>query len=214
MPSTPPATIPLAEFERLIERARLTADAAYANIVDDAPELASGDHWMPRVLRITQEAASLKSRYRKLVRWADETAAQIAPHAQCRQGCAHCCHIAVSLTEQEAAFIGEAIGKAPKKPVRAHRLSDGGIEPQKDIAYYQGAPCPFLDGQSCAIYDNRPLACRLHFNLGDARLCAPDVPSDLRGVPNLDFFPLSIAMTTMMLEKKPDAAVADIREFF
>lgn len=122
MPSTPPATIPLAEFERLIERARLTADAAYANIVDDAPELASGDHWMPRVLRITQEAASLKSRYRKLVRWADETAAKIAPHAQCRQGCAHCCHIAVSLTEQEAAFIGETIGKVPKKPARAPAL--------------------------------------------------------------------------------------------
>lgn len=208
---TPFSSVPV---EHLIESARCVADEAYIHIIDAAPELASADHWMPRVLRITQEAASLKSRYRKLVRWADEVAAQIAPHAQCRQGCAHCCHIAVSMTEQEATFIGEAIGKSPRQPERAHRLSDRSFEPQEDIAYYHGKPCPFLDGQSCSIYEHRPIACRLHFNLGDARLCAPDIPSDLRGVPNLDFFPLSLALTTMCLEKNPNTTIADIREFF
>lgn len=213
-PSFSPPSSPDLEIDALLKQARCAADAAYAQIVSTAPWLASSDQWMVRVLRITQEAASLKSRYRKLVQWADETADHVAPHAQCRKTCAHCCHIAVGLTEQEAAFIGEAIAKTPRRPARAHRLSDEGITPHEDVAYYQGVPCPFLDGQVCSIYAHRPLACRLHFNIGDARLCAPDIPSDIQGVPNLDFFPLFLAMTTMCLEKKPDTAIADIREFF
>jgi uncharacterized protein len=95
---------------------------------------------------------------------ADRMAAAIAPHAPCKRGCSHCCHIPVGVTATEAAVIGKRIGVEPAKV--KHR-TDFGNDP-----WGYAHPCVFLKNGECSIYDDRPTACRIHFNLDiDNELC-------------------------------------------
>jgi uncharacterized protein len=94
----------------------------------------------------------------------DELAAVIRPHAACRRGCSHCCHISVLIPQQEADLMGKRIGVKPHK-VR-------GITCREDIESGYHNPCPFLKDDECSIYEHRPLACRQHFNVDvDPLLC-------------------------------------------
>jgi Fe-S-cluster containining protein len=78
----------------------------------------------------------------------------------CRPGCAHCCHIEVSITAQEAALL-------------ARTAHDEGIEidmqrarVQAEAEQWSDVPpelraCVFLNQHDgCKVYENRPLACR------------------------------------------------------
>ena len=114
---------------------------------------------------------------------ADRFAANLVPVSACRSGCAHCCHIGVAITKAEATRIaketGVSLNAAAGMSVEAMRE----LSPQSPDVF--GGPCTFLDHQTqrCSIYDNRPLQCRLLFNLDeDDLLCqlveggAPNVP--------------------------------------
>lgn len=158
---------------------------------------------------IAQENASQRSKFRKFVQLADRINDAVAPHAQCVTGCSACCHISVSLTTMEAQTIGQAIGMPPARPAKvflATELDDWETEKMR----FFGTPCPFLEGNRCSIYANRPVACKTHANLGDAFFCSTKVPPEESAVSNLDLRGFYLMMTGVLL----DSPVADIRDFF
>ena len=102
----------------------------------------------------------------------------------CRLGCAACCYQLVPVTEMEAQFLTKAVDTLPpdqRHAVRARAteavrtleaagllaevgridtLSQTDVDSMA-IRYFRiQVPCPFLDGTSCLIYEQRPLACR------------------------------------------------------
>lgn len=158
---------------------------------------------------IAQENASQRSKFRKFVQLADRINDAVAPHAQCVTGCSACCRISVSLTTLEAQAIGHAIGVPPARPAKvflATELDDWEAEKMR----FFGKPCPFLEGNQCSIYVNRPVACKTHANLGDAFFCSTEVPPEESTVSNLDLRGFYLMMTGVLL----DSPVADIRDFF
>jgi Fe-S-cluster containining protein len=142
------------------------------------------------------------------------------PAAACKPGCAHCCHIPVNITDVEAREIGRKIGRTPaggvgiRTVLELYKLQVDDAQsplpgaPSMDRPY--SSPCPFLDGTTCSIYDVRPLACRVHFNLDDDELLCALVANESIPVP------LANAMTikAMYLMAQPSARLADIRWFF
>jgi len=154
----------------------------------------------------------------------DEIGAVVRPRSACRKGCAHCCHIAVLMPEQEAALIGKRIGVKPAKVT--------GITQRDDIEAGYHNPCPFLKDGACSIYASRPLACRQHFNMDSDALLCELVGSETTKVPyvNLMDYQIALGMATIsrresigrdrrtglpvpvLIESPP--AVGDIREFF
>ena len=88
------------------------------------------------------------------------------PVSPCKKGCAHCCHIPVLITNDEAELIGRRIGVKPANaPVRYKG------DPLPASGY--DTPCVFLDAHgACSIYENRPLACRAYLVVDrDPLLC-------------------------------------------
>jgi len=102
----------------------------------------------------------------------------------CRLGCTACCFQLVPVTEMEARFLNRTVDSLPLdqgqavrvRAAEAHRLLEAaGLMPEMGridqlsrtdveslaIRYFRmQVPCPFLDGASCLIYEQRPLACR------------------------------------------------------
>jgi len=102
----------------------------------------------------------------------------------CRSGCTACCYQLVPVTEMEARFLNKVVDRLPadqSDAVRANAdavfrdLEAAGLLPELGridqlsltdveslaIRYFRmQVPCPFLDGESCSIYEQRPLACR------------------------------------------------------
>src|SRR5207247_1525645 len=73
-----------------------------------------------------------------------------APHAACKAGCSHCCHIPAKISAVAARTMGKAIGRTPA-PAGAHA-------PLADTGY--ASPCPFLQAGRCSVYAHRPAVCR------------------------------------------------------
>lgn len=126
----------------------------------------------------------------------------------CKRGCDACCHIAVTISEQEAVVIGKEIGVKPTLPTR---YIDHGNN-RANIDQYSGVPCPFLQNGQCTIYASRPLACRTQFNMdADALLCTL-VPGEDISVPYWNHMPLTMVFAKAFMgswEKH-----ADLRAFF
>lgn len=129
----------------------------------------------------------------------------ISPIAACESGCSACCHISVTLLASEAAMIGKEIGRMPNEvPVEKRNA-------RPSMRRGAGYACPFLVEDSCSIYAQRPVACRLLLNIDrDALLCQHRETQDL--VPYVDarVFELRLAASAN-LEKD---YTADIRDFF
>ncbi|TCK37944.1 Fe-S-cluster containining protein [Paraburkholderia sp. BL8N3] len=135
----------------------------------------------------------------------DEVTAIAKPHAACRRGCSHCCHIEVHMPEQEAALIGKRIGVKPKQVI--------GNTMRGDIKGGYDNPCPFLEHDQCSIYEHRPLACRQHVNMDrDALLC--ELTGEPNKVPYLNLFDYTTALAMVTAEDGRRPKVGDIRQFF
>src|SRR5512135_881829 len=102
----------------------------------------------------------------------------------CRKGCGACCRNLVAISEVEARRIGTVVDELPgprRETVRARfseareRLERAGLLEQLQAAdrvtdedytalvgtyFQQGISCPFLEDESCSIYDERPITCR------------------------------------------------------
>jgi Fe-S-cluster containining protein len=197
------------KFDDLVDAERI----AYAVAKQPAIEAISARH-MPRlrvkmdaVVRNRAQADSAKTR--ALYDAVAPLTHDLAQHAQCGKGCSHCCHIAVAINQAEAELIGRKTGVKPVKP--ANRMMEGREKFAHAIPLGYGDPCPFLVDNQCSIYDVRPLACRMHFNLDtSADLCTLDSNRPVLLYGNLEIDKLGI-----MASGGPyKVVIADIREFF
>lgn len=156
-------------------------------------------------MKIARLPLSQRVRYNKLVKLVDQASVEIMPFTACRKKCSHCCHIAAVVSEVEAQRIGEAIRRKPAKagtfPPDIPALQDR----------YFGVPCTFLKGGRCSIYEVRPLACRLHFNMADDPFfCSTAIAPQNSLVPALNLHEVDKALFIMTL----GSPLADIRDFF
>jgi Fe-S-cluster containining protein len=155
-------------------------------------------------VNVVKENSSTKSKVWKLYLLADELMKLAAPHIACGRGCASCCKMNVMISVAEADRIGNTIGRKPANVV-ASRFHAG--------AEFVGVPCPFLNDDSCTIYQDRPLVCRTHSNFDkSAYWCAPDKMND-HEMPMVTFDGLRTALGKIA-QTNALVVYADIRDFF
>jgi hypothetical protein len=136
----------------------------------------------------------------------DEIGAFNEGNVACRRGCSHCCHIAVLLTVEEAQVIGRRIGRPP---AHAPPRTDA-----DDFDYGYHSPCTFLVDGECSIYENRPLACRVHYSLDvDALLCEL-TPPEPKPVPFMNDLPFMMAFLQMLGMPQRVPVLGEIRDFW
>jgi len=177
----------------------------------------SNDPAASRLLAAAKMAGSTTQRVVWLQRAASAWSKPMEEVAACHNGCDHCCHIPVTISQVEAELIGKAIGRKPDSPTEALRISElGSAEEdwQRAQARLQAAapetPCPFLVDHSCSIYENRPLPRRTLINLDDDELLCRKVEGVEVSVPYAD----SMAFKAYYLTLQPSGLFADIRHFF
>jgi Fe-S-cluster containining protein len=114
----------------------------------------------------------------------------------CKKGCGACCRQLVPISEVEAIRLRDMVNDMPeprKSEILARfasareRLQESGLlemliereRLQKDEIipfsmnyFHQGIACPFLEAESCSIYEERPLACREYLVTSPAEHCA------------------------------------------
>lgn len=132
--------------------------------------------------------------------------AAVTPYSACRNGCAHCCHIAVSVPEVEAKLIAAKTGRRLQRPLRPLSMSDGAdVEP-----YGYDKPCVFLTDGRCSIYEHRPLACRTLVNMDDTSFLCELEPGVAVPVPYAN----AIAIQGRFALVTQREVFADIRDWF
>ncbi len=109
----------------------------------------------------------------------------LAPTA-CAEGCAHCCHLHVSLSAPEAivlaTFLRETKTDAELATLRARIEATAARVRGLDQAARVGIPCPLLEGTACGAYPVRPLVCAAANSL-DAAACARAVETGVGELP-------------------------------
>jgi Fe-S-cluster containining protein len=129
----------------------------------------------------------------------------------CRKGCAACCRMLVPMSPPEAFALKAMVDALPierrnalvgrLRDARArleeaglltgltalaesHRpLTDEEMEPMNQAYYALRLPCPFLEGEICSIYEDRPAACRELLVTTPADLCDDLIQNPVRPLP-------------------------------
>ena len=124
----------------------------------------------------------------------------------CKAGCGACCRNMVAISEVEARRIREVVAGLPEpKHSRVlarfdearRRLERAGLMPLLErpdeltgpeysglaARYFaQQVACPFLEDESCSIYEERPLTCREYVVVSPAEHCTHPETGDVRRV--------------------------------
>jgi len=93
-----------------------------------------------------------------LYNFMDSLYIHVNKNTPCQNGCNHCCHYNVSISELEAELI--------ENETKAKRLK--GLS-NTFVTDFHGIPCPFLKEGSCSIYSSRPFVCRRFVSLGSSK---------------------------------------------
>lgn len=171
----------------------------------------------PHMSRFNKELSALVRNQRKpeycipaFWKLADEMMSYNAPDVACKRGCSHCCHVQVLITVDEAEIIGKRIGRKPQ-PIFGRGRGRADVQ-SFDWGYHN--PCTFLVNGECSIYENRPLPCRLQYNLDHDSLMCELTPPESKRVPYLNPHPYLMAFLQMLGVPRVVPKLADIREFF
>lgn len=153
--------------------------------------------------QVANANASTRVKLKRVYLLMDEMSAYRADHVACRRACSACCRMNVTITAAEAEAISAATGR------RAANLIRTVEHPQDEFI---GTPCPFLAGDECSIYENRPLSCRKHASyFVSERWCSPPYLNTLQA-PLVRFGGLDEALALVSM-KKGQIVFADIRDF-
>jgi Fe-S-cluster containining protein len=125
----------------------------------------------------------------------------------CTKGCGACCRQMVPVTEVEARMLRDVVAGMPEPRQTVvlnrfasarERLTEAGLldrlmNPEKllpedvrdvSLSYFQlHIACPFLEDESCSIYEDRPIACREYLVTSPAANCATPSAETVKGVP-------------------------------
>lgn len=148
-----------------------------------------------------------------------EQAQTAGKSVSCRAGCGICCRQRVPIAEFEAHRLRRLVESMPE-PRRSTIIerfreaerrvkeatvpvsldSDVPLSPEemtrRSANYFRlMIPCPFLEDESCSIYEDRPLKCREYLVTSPAEYCATPESGNVEGLPQ----PLSVYMTTLFL---------------
>lgn len=133
----------------------------------------------------------------------------------CRKGCAACCRYLVPLSVPEAFALWDEIHSLPEPqhervmvpylhmarailnavPAMQDSLAGEFVEAISRWYGPMDLDCPFLAGELCSIYQQRPIACREYMITGDASRCSGEGPGHAEVVP----LPVSVAEALMEL---------------
>lgn len=192
--------IPSVEIEALKDEAmrQATVNADRINAVVDFPKLeAAFNHALN--LQIPPRA-----KMQRFWEAADKLCKAVTPFTACKNKCSYCCNIAATMTETEADILGKYVGRKPKKITKR-------VDILANIPKYSGVPCPFLKKGRCSVYEVRPLACRIHFNLADTpHFCNTDIPPGESVVPQIN----NTEIDRAHFQAFGREVWADIRDFF
>lgn len=124
----------------------------------------------------------------------------------CKRGCGACCRQLVPISAVEAREVGKLVERLPE-PRRSEvkqrfadaskRLEEAGLLPQLrnpgafdreqmkslDLEYFAyRIACPFLEEESCSIYEDRPIACREYLVVSPAEHCSEATAVNVRAI--------------------------------
>ncbi len=124
----------------------------------------------------------------------------------CKAGCGACCRQSVPISESEVYQITEMVENMPEprrseikekfKKGCSHLANIGWFEKLEttvsapaevrqgvlDEYFKQGIPCPFLEDESCSIYEERPLICREYLVTTPAENCNNPTPETINTI--------------------------------
>lgn len=124
----------------------------------------------------------------------------------CKAGCGACCRQLVAISEVEARRIAGVVANLPeprRSTVRARfaearrrldgagllrelqdpdAVTDSGYGALTTAHFAQGIACPFLEEESCSIYEERPITCREYLVTSPAENCSRPTPENTRRV--------------------------------
>lgn len=139
-----------------------------------------------------------------LKRAADKINSAALPRSACKSGCSHCCNISAVINQVDADAIGRATGVKPKK-LKLGRPDIGARDK------WFGIPCTFLVKGRCSIYEDRPIACRMLFNMADTSyFCDTKIPPEDSHVTMLNLKQLEEGYVKTFIHHD----WGDIRDFF
>jgi len=174
-----------------------------ASLIEVLPEeLQAREDALPA--RIRADNASAQAKYGRIYALVDEFSAHRAPYVACKQGCSACCRMNVQISNLEASRIAAATGRRARTLTRSV---------QHDLGKFAGEACPFLEGDSCSIYEHRPFVCRNHASFDvDAYWCEPSRMQTVE-LPMLELSGAQQAVVEVLKQTK-QPLLADIRDFF
>jgi len=170
-------------------------------IVEVGMEVPTGEVPMQALLPALRTTADA------FVAYASQRSAAAGRPVSCAMGCGACCRQLVPLAEAEARRLAalveelpeprrsavkerfaravarvEGAGLLPALEGRAGELADRNVE--TGLSYFSlGIACPFLEEESCSIYEERPIACREYLVSSPPAACAAPSGDTIRSVP-------------------------------
>ena len=115
----------------------------------------------------------------------------------CKKSCAWCCHQEVFAITHEFLYLSDYVqrhlSEADRNVVLERARDKVKISMNKSVEEQLKirSACPFLESNSCMVYEARPMACRIYLS-ASVSSCKKehDHPSDKRSFPGLFDFPL------------------------
>lgn len=185
-----------------METRRLTVDLALpGGLVQVGMDVPTGEVPMRALLPALRTTADA------FVDYASRMSEAAGRPVSCAEGCGACCRQLVPLARSEARRIAALVGELPE-PRRStvvgrfeaavRRAEDEGLLPALEgrsgldadaavalgLAWFRlGVPCPFLEDESCSIYEERPIACREYLVSSPPERCADPSPDAISSVP-------------------------------